>query len=119
MHHLDRSCILRITLSWERGTRQGGERRNCVADLEETALNDFGCASSLGIVTDGVFGKPPEDCLRRVAEIKQQHPLHLVAMVVGSVDEQARVFADKVITMGDLFIEREQLRDAMVEFDCI
>lgn len=67
------------------------------------------------IITDGAFGEPPEDFLRRVAEVKQQHPLRLVAVLVGSEDENARAFADKVIRVADLFDERERLRDAVAE----
>jgi uncharacterized protein with von Willebrand factor type A (vWA) domain len=65
------------------------------------------------IITDGAFGEPPEDFLRHVAEVKQQHPLRLVAVLVGSDEEQAQAFADRVIAVGDLFEDRERLRDAV------
>jgi uncharacterized protein with von Willebrand factor type A (vWA) domain len=67
------------------------------------------------IITDGAFDEPPEDFMKRVAEAKQQHPLRLVAVLVGSDDEQAQAFADKVITVADLFEGREQLRTAVAD----
>jgi uncharacterized protein with von Willebrand factor type A (vWA) domain len=67
------------------------------------------------IITDGTFDEPPEDFLRRVAEVKQQHPLRLVAVLVGADDKQAQGFADKVISVEDLFNARERLRDVVTE----
>ena len=67
------------------------------------------------IITDGAFGEPPKDFQDPIAEVKQQRPLRLVAVLVGSEDEQAHALTDKVITVADLFDERERLRDAVAE----
>jgi uncharacterized protein with von Willebrand factor type A (vWA) domain len=67
------------------------------------------------IITDGAFGEPHEDFLRRVTEVKQHHPLRLVAVLIGSDDKHAQAFADKVITVANLFEDREHLRSAVAD----
>ena len=67
------------------------------------------------ILTDAAFNSPPDEFMRRLAELKQRQPLRVVAVVIGGDDAVAQEFADRVVSVEDLVRDREQLRGAVAE----
>lgn len=64
------------------------------------------------IITDGSFSAPPQAFLDSVAAARKKPGLKVVAIVVGC-DPGAATFADMVITVNDLFNEKDKLSQAL------
>jgi uncharacterized protein with von Willebrand factor type A (vWA) domain len=63
-------------------------------------------------LTDGQFGRPPDEFLELLEEAREDPGLRVVAVVINGRKGQAD-FADKVIMIGDIFRERERLAEAI------
>ncbi len=65
------------------------------------------------IITDDEFAEPSNEFMHRLQAVKQQHPVRVVAVIIGADSMQAQTFADQVMPVSDLLADREQLRGAI------
>ena len=93
---------------YNRGTEPYGPLSKALELIEAGDLR-----ADVLIITDDAFDEPSSEFLGHLKTVKQQHPLRIVAVVIGADGEQAQTFADKVIEMSDLLDDREQLRGAV------
>lgn len=63
-------------------------------------------------LTDGQFGRPPEEFLELLEEAREEPGLKVAAVVINGRKGQAD-FADKVVMVDDIFRERERLAEAI------
>lgn len=63
-------------------------------------------------ITDGQFGRPPEEFLQLLEEAREEPGLKLVTVVINGRPGQAE-FADKVVMISDIVRERERLAEAI------
>ena len=78
-----------------------------------SASSGQGLRADVLVITDAAFGAPPDEFMRRLAEVKQRQPLRIVSVIIGADDAQARAFSDRVICLNDLLADRDQLRGAV------
>jgi uncharacterized protein with von Willebrand factor type A (vWA) domain len=64
------------------------------------------------IITDGIFGTPPDDFMEFLDDVREDPGLRIVAVVINGRLGQAD-FADKVVLVNDLYQEREKLAEAV------
>ena len=64
------------------------------------------------IITDGIFGKPPDEFMEFLDDVRDEPGMKIVAVVINGHPGQAD-FADKVVQVNDLYQEREKLAEAV------
>lgn len=92
------------------GTEPYQPLKAALSEIEQNKLK-----ADVLLLTDGDFAQPPADFLRRLAEVRAERPVKVVAVAIGSINGQVEQFCDKVIFVGDLLADREKLRSAVGE----
>ncbi|MCL4304231.1 MAG: hypothetical protein KJ077_51585 [Anaerolineae bacterium] len=92
------------------GTEPYQPLRAALAEIEQNKLK-----ADVLLLTDGDFAQPPADFLSRLAAAREERPVKVVAVVIGSMNWQAEQFCDKVIFVNDLLADKEKLRSAVGE----
>ena len=65
------------------------------------------------VITDGLFGEPPDDFLNMLKSSRDCGPLKIALISVGAENTHAGSFAAPIIHVNDLLQDREKLRAAI------
>jgi len=104
---LEMMCHFDVT--WNHGTEPYGPLKEAIELIKtDPSLNK----GDILIVTDGSFGKPPQDFLDLLEEAREDPGLKVVAVVINATPGQAD-FADKVVMIDDLIREKGRLAEAI------
>ena len=67
------------------------------------------------IITDGNFGAPPSGLMEKIAEMKQEFPLKIFTVLLGTENEIAEIFSDKVVKVSDLWNDKKQIAEIIAD----
>ena len=104
-----KGLIDHLELAYGRGTEPYGPLTAAIELIREDPLMKTG---DILCITDGQFGRPPEEFLQRLEEAREEPGLKLVTVVINGRPGQAE-FADKVVMISDIVRERERLAEAI------
>ena len=65
--------------------------------------------SDILIITDGYFGTPPAGLMEKILEMKSEFPLKIFTVLIGTENEMAKQFSDKVIKVNDLWNDKYEI----------
>jgi uncharacterized protein with von Willebrand factor type A (vWA) domain len=104
-----KGLIDHLELAYGRGTEPYGPLTAAIELIREDPLMKTG---DILCITDGQFGRPPEEFLQLLEEAREEPGLKLVTVVINGRPGQAE-FADKVVMISDIVRERARLAEAI------
>ena len=104
-----KGLIDHLELAYGKGTEPYGPLTAAIELIREDPSMKTG---DILCITDGQFGRPPEEFLKLLEEAREEPGLKLVTVVINGRPGQAE-FADKVVMISDIVRERERLAEAI------
>lgn len=92
------------------GTEPYQPLKAALSEIEQNKLK-----ADVLLLTDADFAQPPGDFLSRLAAARQERPVKVATVVIGSMNWQVEKFCDKVVFVNDLLVDKEKLRSAVGE----